>query len=125
MAFKLLSQSVFIIFLIPCYIWGEMPWGKDAELIKPLSSPCTDWGEMAGFEAIILFHHQVVTHADGPRSHFIPSSSQYMLNSIRKYGFLKGFPYGCDRLIRENNDPWVYSVVKTRDGHYLKSDPVP
>jgi len=41
---------------------------------------------------------------------------------MRKYGFGWGFIKGCDRLMRENDDEWVYDVV-TRGNTTLKWNP--
>lgn len=101
-----------------------LPWGKDADLVKT-EKPKSQEKEPAGFEAIIFFHQKVISEADGPRSHYYPSSSQYMLVATRKYGFFKGFTMGCDRLMRENSEKWIYPLKKTRDGDWLKLDPVP
>ncbi len=60
---------------------------------------------------IIRFHQEVISPIDGPRSHFKPSSSEYMAEAIRKYGFIKGYIMGSDRLLRENSDPWVYRTA--------------
>ena len=60
---------------------------------------------------IIGFHQRVISPVDGPRSHFLPSSSWYMMLAIRHYGFPKGFLMGCDRLLRENREEWVYRTV--------------
>ncbi|MEX1012664.1 MAG: membrane protein insertion efficiency factor YidD, partial [Waddliaceae bacterium] len=76
-------------------------------------------------EASIYFHQNVISPADGPRSHYFPSSSQYTLEAIRKYGFFKGVIYGCDRLMRENDDPWIYPEYMLPDCTTLKYDPVP
>jgi len=75
-------------------------------------------------EGLIWIHQNFISEADGPRSHYIPSSSQYTLEAIRKYGFFKGWILGCDRLMRENKDDWVYTKTQ---GPYcmLKYDPVP
>lgn len=120
-----------IIFLtIQLYAWAH-PWGKDADLAM---SPCTLTAPAApqpdpsfltqmGIKAI-RFHQEVISPADGPRSHFIPSSSQYTLNAMRKYGFFTGFTMGCDRLMRENNDPWVYRKILDGNGYPMKWDPV-
>lgn len=107
------------------------PWGKDADLAqnslkarqseKKCSTPIL--GRFA--ELMIRFHQNVISPADGPRSHFIPSSSQYTLEAMRKYGFFKGFSMGCDRLMRENKDPWVYRLTLDGSGHLIKYDPVP
>ncbi len=74
-------------------------------------------------EALIAFHQEVISPIDGPRSHFRPSSSGYMLNAIHAHGFFTGIVIGSDRLLRENNDPWVYDTVPF-DGETLKWDPV-
>jgi len=107
------------------------PWGKDADIVKqPVSYCCQPkncktpvFGKFA--EAMIRFHQEVISPADGPRSHFIPSSSQYTLDAMRKYGFIQGFGMGCDRLMRENKDPWVYRITLDGAGHTIKYDPVP
>lgn len=76
-------------------------------------------------EQLIAFHQNVISPADGPRSNFRPSSSQYMLDAMRMYGFFKGFAMGCDRLMRENADPWVYRTTINEAGERMKYDPVP
>lgn len=104
------------------------PWGKDADLAHfqvcevRNSSPSilASLGEKA-----IRFHQVVISPADGPRSHYIPSSSQYTLEAMRKYGFFKGFTMGCDRLMRENNEEWVYRKTLDPSGKEMKWDPVP
>ncbi len=102
----------------------EEPWGKDADMlnkekIKPQEK------EIAGFETLVHFHQKVISEADGPRSHYFPSSSRYMLQAAKKNGLFTGFYLGCDRLMRENNSKWIYPLYKTRDGDYLKHDPIP
>ena len=74
-------------------------------------------------EQIILFHQHVLSPVDGPRSHFRPSSSSYMMQSMQKHGFIMGFLMGCDRLMRENNDDWVYRKIET-EGKLFKYDPI-
>lgn len=118
-----------LIFLLPILLFAEVgyiePWGKDAAIQaypeppspKPKLSPLATLAEKT-----ILFHHKVLTHIDGPRSHFRPTSSAYMLQAIRKYGFFKGFIMGCDRLLRENSDPWVYRT-RSFNGTVYKWDP--
>ena len=123
------SVITFLLCLQSLSLYAEVnfsPWGKEASMAySPKTKDAKPAESSAGFDEIIDFHHNVVTHADGPRSHFKPSSSAYMQEAIRKYGFFTGFSIGCDRLMRENNDPWVYQVTKTRDGDWLKLDPVP
>lgn len=127
-----MSSRLFLFFLV-CFFGGmpcsAEPWGKDADLVhalpkqqqsKEAASRLAEWGICA-----IRFHQTVISPADGPRSHFIPSSSQYTLDAMRKYGFFKGFLMGCDRLMRENSDDWVYRKVRDGAGHEMKWNPVP
>lgn len=99
------------------------PWGKDEKLFqKTDNKPRKNLSPMAKVaEQVILFHHNVVTHISGPRSHFRPSSSTYMLQAIREFGFIKGYIMGCDRLLRENGEGWVYRT-KMVDGQLFKWD---
>lgn len=76
-------------------------------------------------KALIGFHQTVISPCDGPRSHFQPSSSQYTLDAIRTYGFFVGASMGCDRLMRENKEEWVYRSIKTKEGTFIKYDPIP
>lgn len=106
------------------------PWGKDADLpvtckAKTAAKHCSTplFGSFG--ECMIKFHQKVISPADGPRSNFYPCSSQYTLEAMRKYGFFQGFAMGCDRLMRENKDPWVYRVTVDREGIPIKYDPVP
>lgn len=104
------------------------PWGKDADLAlkRPASSsvsPPPSFLARLGDQAV-RFHQEVISPADGPRSHFIPSSSQYTRDAIHKYGFFSGVMMGCDRLMRENSDPWVYKKVTDLNGYSMKWDPV-
>ncbi len=102
------------------------PWGKDADLAwpitgkeslaEPIATPLL--GSIG--ENLIWFHQNIISPCDGPRSHYFPSSSQYTLDAMRRYGFFQGFIMGCDRLMRENSEEWVYR--KHPSG--LKSDPI-
>jgi hypothetical protein len=104
------------------------PWGKDADLChppkcdSPARCPTSFLGKTA--EVMIKFHQDVISPADGPRSHFLPSSSQYTLEAMRKYGFFKGYMMGCDRLMRENDEAWVYPTGPNSSGLLMKLDPV-
>jgi putative component of membrane protein insertase Oxa1/YidC/SpoIIIJ protein YidD len=119
-----------LLWLIAAVANGE-PWGKDADLAcrqqqgtihapQPCSTPLL--GSLG--EQLIAFHQQVISPCDGPRSHFLPSSSQYTLDAMRKYGFCAGVMMGCDRLMRENDDPWVYKTSLNSGGQQMKVDPV-
>ena len=123
-------KKLLLILFIPFCLYAD-PWGKDADLVK--GSRCQEktsfnvcqtplMGKIA--ECLIGFHQTVITQIDGPRSNYLPSSSQYTLDAMRKYGFFVGFSMGCDRLMRENDDPWVYSKVKDIHGYPMKYDPV-
>ncbi|MFZ4773059.1 MAG: membrane protein insertion efficiency factor YidD [Chlamydiia bacterium] len=102
------------------------PWGKDSGLAKVKNDPHVvqeSEGYVAkSLENVILFHQNVLSPIDGPRSHFRPTSSRYALLSIRRFGPLIGILKGCDRLMRENNDPWVYRTIVINDIEY-KWDP--
>jgi putative component of membrane protein insertase Oxa1/YidC/SpoIIIJ protein YidD len=100
------------------------PWGKDSELKAP--SPKSEEKKVSIAtkiaDAVIHFHQTVISPVDGPRSHYKPSSSQYMHQAMHNYGFLKGFIMGCDRLMRENDEEWVYRTIQV-DGKIFKYDP--
>lgn len=127
-SFKLISVLYFLILLLPSYAlyagpYYEAPWGKDETLVhrKECSLPPQ---ESSIAVKLIEFHQEVISPADGPRSHFMPSSSQYTKEAIIRFGFLKGYIMGCDRLIRENSDPWVYKTGVSSEGYLMKIDPV-
>lgn len=103
------------------------PWGTDADLKYPIERCQENQPKrtVAVYiaEKIILFHQNVISPVDGPRSHFRPSSSSYMMQAIQKFGFIQGFIMGCDRLIRENSEDWVYPKIE-ENGKLFKHDPV-
>ena len=103
------------------------PWGKDADLqYRQGSLPATPPPHSLAVrlaEKVIYFHQHVLSPTDGPRSHFRPSSSNYMKEAMQKHGFITGFLMGCDRLMRENSDPWVYRKIED-DGLLFKYNPV-
>jgi len=132
-----------VLLVLTNSLWGN-PWGKDADLAlyrtcsknqfltasaphphSAASVSCQTPILGALGEQLIAFHQNVISPADGPRSNFRPSSSQYMLDAMRMYGFFKGFAMGCDRLMRENADPWVYRTTMNEAGERMKYDPVP
>lgn len=123
-----LVKGIFIIYLISVIAVGYAePWGKDSDLVHQDSkdSPLKSYGlGIAISEVLIKFHQDVISEADGPRSHFKPSSSQYTLDAIRKYGFFRGYLLGCDRIMRENNEKWVYRTISADYGWVTKFDPV-
>ena len=112
--------------LFNALIFPEDPWGKGASIafnskINSSSPMDSEIGKI--FESIISFHSNVISPVDGPRSHYRPTSSRYMLLAIRKNGILKGFFQGCDRLLRENNEKWLYRTIII-DGIEYKHDPI-
>jgi len=125
--FFVCTIPLLVLFPTKCF---PAPWGKDADLASkreqctPQSNRCRTpiIGPLS--EVLIRFHQEVISPADGPRSYHKPSSSQYTLDAIRKYGFFRGFLMGCDRLMRENDDPWIYPIVKDASGDTFKWDPV-
>lgn len=122
---KLLLLTLLIPSLLHARPGFNEPWGKDADLHLPPEQEAVAKPSLLakGAEKIIWLHQHIITHADGPRSHFRPCSSQYMKLAIRKHGFFKGFVMGCDRLLRENDDPWIYRTIEI-DGVTHKHDPV-
>jgi len=118
----LLTLSSHLVFAGPGY---QDPWGKGSELAhsrevaspKPLESVAGKF-----FEGLIAFHQNIISPIDGPRSHFRPTSSRYMLLAMRRYGVMTGFVMGCDRLLRENGEKWVYRTI-TINGENYKWDP--
>lgn len=122
MAFRIL------ILLFPLYIAAnthyEEPWGKDTFLSTPpliIEETTSTVGKKIA-NGIISFYQKNISTANGPKSHYRPSSSRYMQLAISRYGFFKGFIMGCDRLLRENSDPWVYRTIHIRGVDY-KYDP--
>lgn len=119
-----------LLFLLPLLLEASpgfrLPWGKDTDLKYPSKEEPFpqnhSWGVHLA-ETVIHFHQRVISPIDGPRSHFRPSSSAYMLDAMHKYGFVYGFFRGCDRLMRENSDPWVYRTIE-ENGQLFKYDPV-
>lgn len=109
-------------------IQSEEPWGPDHDLAYrsiPVSCPRQENTLQRLGALLINFHQDVISPADGPRSHFYPSSSQYTKEAMRQHGFFKGFFLGCDRLMRENDDPWIYPSCIGPEGNCLKFDPIP
>jgi len=123
----MLLRALFLL-LLPLSLAAD-PWGKDADMVQSARRDEAGRCKTALFgpfaEAGIWFHQEIVSPADGPRSHFYPSSSQYTLEAMRQHGFFKGFLMGCDRLMRENPEDWVYPTVDRGRQGVMKYDPVP
>jgi hypothetical protein len=122
-------KAVILLLFLPLSLFARPgyyePWGKDADLLKAPVKPVEEEPSSLGVkiaQGVIHFHQNVISPVDGPRSHFRPSSSNYMLGAIKKHGFIKGFLMGCDRLMRENDEAWVYLSIK-EDGKPFKYDP--
>ncbi len=95
-----------------------IPGGKEIEnrsslLLQP--SRLSSW--------IIAFHQQVLSSTDGPRSHFYPTSSDYMKRALQAHGTV-GYLLGMDRLLRENGDAWIYPMIQIGSS-LRKYDPIP
>ena len=126
---KMYYPFVLLCVLLSIHSLSATPWGTDADLCIPAQSapsepPSNSLLARLG-ACVIRFHQEVISPADGPRSHFIPSSSQYTLEAIRTYGFCAGMTYGCDRLMRENDEEWVYKKIKDPHGKLMKWNPIP
>ncbi|MBS0626174.1 MAG: membrane protein insertion efficiency factor YidD [Verrucomicrobia bacterium] len=120
---KVLFCLLFISSLSAKNIYEE-PWGRDSGLKPPPPPHEVKTSSIATkvADAIIRFHQEVISPVDGPRSSFRPTSSRYMQLAMQRYGFIKGFIMGCDRLLRENDEEWVYRTVEI-DGRKFKWDP--
>jgi len=107
---------------------GNGPWGIDQELphlhrqeAVPFPQPLSASQKVC--RSMIRFFQVYISPCDGPRSSFWPSSSQYTWEAIEKYGALKGIALGCDRLMRENGENWIYPLEE-RGGVLRKVDPI-
>lgn len=121
-----LSLLTLPLFAHPFAESGMEPWGVDADLTKqtitqPKHQNHTIPSRLA--QSAVRFFQIYISPIDGPRSSYYPCSSRYTLEAIRKYGVLRGVTLGCDRLLRENEEPWVYDVTYREDLVY-KYDPV-
>lgn len=118
----MLFNALFIFFAAAGF---NEPWGKDADLGKKTAihkeekapSPLAFIAKKA-----LLFHQDVISPIDGPRSHFRPTSCRYTYIAIQKFGFTNGWLMGCDRLLRENGEDGAYRL-KWINGKLYKSDP--
>jgi uncharacterized protein len=111
MAFRL-----FFFFLCPLFLHSAAgyfePWGRDSSLLQPKEEKRPSPSLLTAlFDGVILFHQKVISPIDGPRSHFRPTSSRYMQLAMKRYGFLKGYFMGFDRLMRENEEKWIYQTI--------------
>lgn len=113
-----------LLFPICLFAHYREPWGKDFDLRVPAPKEEQKKHSIGTVIAdlVIDFHQKVISPVDGPRSHFRPSSSQYMRQAMHNYGFFKGYIMGCDRLLRENGEEWVYRTVE-ENGSTYKYDP--
>lgn len=118
------------IFLVGCFplvaeIGFHKPWGKDSdlELTPSKPQPSTSFSVKTA-NRMILFYQRELSPTSGPRSSFRPSSSEYTRLAIQRYGFLKGFVMGCDRLLRENSEPWIYPKITEENRLIYKYDPI-
>ena len=122
--FKLFVLSFLALSPLSARPLFQEPWGQDSDLKMPKKTAPAPQKSLATriADAIIRFHQEVISPVDGPRSSFRPTSSRYMQLAMQRYGFIKGFLMGCDRLLRENDEQWVYPVVQI-DGRSFKFDP--
>lgn len=126
---------MFILLFFFCSFSPSSPWGNDREIAHcfeertslskreeplPQSSLVRSWFSFP-FLYWIDFYQQHLSPTSGPRSHFLPTSSAYMKGCIEKYGFL-GYLMGMDRLIRENDEEWIYTKREV-DQFLIKWDP--
>jgi putative component of membrane protein insertase Oxa1/YidC/SpoIIIJ protein YidD len=109
-----------LLLLLITTLAAEEPWGPDSSLVT--STPVTTTPSKFGLNCISYFQ-EVISPIDGIRSSFRPSSSEYTKQALQLYGFFPGIALGCDRLLRENGDPWVYRTIPW-ESFTMKYDPV-
>ena len=121
---KVIFITTFLAGSLHSYPGFYEPWGNDSDLKAPPEHVEVKKQSVATrlADAVIRFHQNVISPIDGPRSSFRPTSSRYMQLAMQRYGFLKGFIMGCDRLMRENDEEWVYRTIQV-DGKIFKYDP--
>ncbi|MBN1914491.1 MAG: membrane protein insertion efficiency factor YidD [Parachlamydiales bacterium] len=120
-------KKLLLILFFPLFLSAQpgyhLPWDKNFFSQKAAEKKAFSPSILAkGANVFILFHQTYLSPACGPRSNFRPTSSRYMQLSIQRYGFLKGFIMGCDRLMRENDESWVYPLITIGNTQY-KYDP--
>lgn len=101
------------------------PWGSDSDLIPFTKYQVDEKKEGALMKAangVIHFHQRHLSPTTSRRSNYRPTSSRYMELAIKRYGFIRGYLMGCDRLLRENDEEWVYRTVEI-EGKIYKYDP--
>jgi len=115
----------FLYFLANFSESAHEPWGIDKRLTekKQILAPVAIKSGLAqkACSASIHFFQNYISPIDGPRSTFYPTSSEYTRLMIMRHGALRGIALGCDRLMRENNEDWVYRLVN-KHGVLRKDD---
>lgn len=125
--FFFLINSLFFLPLKGNYIESfSEPWGIDSEFVYIKREDTQNQNSKIYYgrsicKGLIRFFQNYISPIDGPRSSFYPSSSQYTFEAIQKYGVFRGISMGCDRLMRENNETWIYKNIK-KEGIQLKID---
>jgi uncharacterized protein len=122
-------KKFLLIFFLPLYLFSsysfEEPWGKDSDLCQKKSDPSSQ-KELSILtkiaHSVIVFKQKVISPVDGGRCPFRPCCSRYMQLAMERYGFFKGFVMGCDRLLRDNDEKWIYRTVSINGIDY-KYDP--
>jgi len=79
------------------------------------------------FSALIYFYRGPLNHLSAVRQSecpMYPSCSEYAVQSIRKYGALRGWIMSCDRLLRCGRDELNVSPTILIDGKWKCYDPV-
>lgn len=117
-----LLRSTGYIFLLFSFLSGTTVPLESASLHEE-KSPQKEHFSSSPFIFLIHCHKTIISPSDGPRSHFRPSSSSYMLQSITEWGVLQGVALGLERLQRENADPWVYDLYLDKEGLFKHDDP--
>jgi len=113
----MVKASLLCLMFIAPILFTEEPWDLRYQSPKQCAVTISPW------LFLIHCHQQYLSPTTGPRSHFLPTSSEYTRQAIVAWG-PSGVVLGFDRLLRENNERWIYKKIKGPAG-YVKWDPVP
>jgi uncharacterized protein len=107
----MISKFFYLLLLVPLLLFSESMDDLDNAYSKRVAIKMID------------LYKNNISSTRGSNCPFHPTCSQYCKAAIDKYGLLKGTLMGFDRLLRCNNDQWIYERVYV-DGSYKNYDPI-
>jgi putative membrane protein insertion efficiency factor len=90
--------------------------------IKEQINPSEHFGYYSIFTSLIRLYQSFISTQDRPVCNFIPSCSQFGIDSIKEFGAIKGIMLTSDRLQRCNGMSVPYYKLDYRSGKFI--DPV-